>query len=352
MYPINVKYGYQRGYILKILKNLNFLKCFAISCYKYTTFFVRVIPTDNCNLDCDYCYQKNNDASNMSWDLFGQVFDKAISLNVGLINFLGGEPMLWEHLYDAILLCSKHNILTDMTTNGTMLNDATIQRLGSSGLDYLNISVDTKNNYSVTRKNTLFNKSLVNTLKSAEKKYGMKLRMNAVIYNNNFEDIKLLLELSRKSKIPLSLGFIVPDINTTVNKEIYFSEKDFSLLKEIVDYILKKKKEKYPIIDTDSYFTDVFGFIKHESFWNCNYPTKFGWINVTANGAIRSCTKKMDETGIDFLSLTPDRIATLKKQLEASVKDCNPYCYSNCAYDSAYYKKNMGAFIIDKIKKF
>jgi len=288
----------------------------------------------------------------MSWDLFSEVLEKAISLNLGFISFLGGEPMLWEHLYDAIGLCSKHNILTDMTTNGTMLNDETIQRLGSSGLDYLNISVDTKDNYSVSRKNALFDNSVVEALKSAEKTYDVKLRMNAVIYNNNFEDLKLLMELSNRIKIPISLGFIVPDIKDAGSKEIYFAEEDAGLLEEIVDYILKKKKEKYPIIDPDPYFTNILRFLKHENFWKCNYPTRYGWINVTSNGAIRSCTKKMDEIGIDFLSLTPERIETLRKTLKASVKDCNPYCYSNCAYDSAYYKKNKAAFLIDKLKKF
>ena len=288
----------------------------------------------------------------MTWDMFKQILDKAVSLNVGLISFLGGEPMIWEHLYDAIRLCTKHHILTDITTNGTMLNNETIHKLGNSGLDYLNVSVDTKDNYFVSKKNTLFNKALMNTLKSSEKIYGMKLRMNSVIANNNFEDIKLLMELSKGSDVPLSLGFIVPDVNDTGDKDIYFTENDTGLLDEITGYIVMKKKEKYPIIDPDSYFSNVFRFINHESFWHCNYPTRFGWINVTATGAIRSCTKKMDETGIPFLSLTPKSIGALKKTLEASVKGCNPYCYSNCAYDSAYYKKNKAVFVIDKIKMF
>ena len=334
---------------MKTLKYLNFLENFTFSCFGYTSLFVRIIPTDNCNLNCSYCYQRKNDVPNMSKDLFIRVLDKAINLKVGLISFLGGEPMLWEDLFDAVELCSKHNILTDMTTNGTMLNDVTIQKLGSSGLDFLNISVDTKDNYSVSGKNILFDEDIMRTLKSTEKEYGMKLRMNSVIYNNNFEDIKLLLALSKENNVPLSLGFIVPDMKNNGNKEIYFSEKDTEILKEIVDYILKKKKEKYPIIDPDSYFTNVFRFIKNENFWECNYPTKYGWINVTANGMIRSCTKKMDETSFDFLSLTPEKIEVMKKYFETLVKDCNSYCYSNCAYDSSFYKNNKATFILDNI---
>jgi len=288
----------------------------------------------------------------MSWELFNQVFDKAVELKVGFMSFLGGEPMIWQHIYDAIALCSKKNITTDMTTNGTLLNEKTIEKLGKVGLDYLNVSVDTQDNYSVSKKNTLFDDDLVKTLKSAEKTYGMKLRMNGVIYNNNLKDVKLLLELSKQKKIPLSLGFVVPDVKDVDDKEIYFSQQDSDLLKEIVTYILNKKKEKYPVIDPNSYFNNVFKFLEQKSFWQCNYPTRFGWINVTASGAIRSCTKKMDETTFEFISLTPEKIKLLKQTLAETVKECNPYCYSNCAYDSAYYKRNKLAFIKDKLSKF
>jgi len=58
----------------------------------------------------------------------------------------------------------------------------------------------------------------------------------------------------------------------------------------------------------------------------------------------------MDETGIDFLSITPEKIEALKKSLETSIEDCNRYCYSNCAYDSSFYRNNKVAFITDNIK--
>ncbi|MCL2045441.1 MAG: hypothetical protein FWG88_03545 [Oscillospiraceae bacterium] len=259
--------------------------------------------------------------------------------------------MLWEHLYDAITLCSKHRILTDITTNGTLLNEETISKLGSAGLNCLNVSVDTRDNFSISNKNVLFDENIMQLLKSAEMKYGMKLRMNSVISNNNFDDIKLLLELSNESKTPLSLGFVVPDMNIVDNKDIYFSEKDHELLGKLISYILAKKKDGYPIIDPDSYFENVYRFIRNESFWKCNYPTKYGWINVIANGAIRSCTKKMDDTGIEFLSLTSKSIKSYKRSLENPIEKCNPYCYSNCAYDSAYYKKNKIAFVLDNFSK-
>ena len=54
----------------------------------------------------------------------------------------------------------------------------------------------------------------------------MKVRMKGVIFKNNFEDIKLLLELSRESRTSLSLGFVVPDVNVTDNGELFLSHVD------------------------------------------------------------------------------------------------------------------------------
>ena len=217
---------------------------------------------------------------------------------------------------------------------------------------YLNISADTRDRFSVSKKNSLFNPGVVEALRLARKNHGMKFRMNSVVCKNNFEDVKVMMDFAKTEKIPLSLCFVVPDLNGVEKNEIHFTENDGELLREMVDYILRKKREGCPVIDPDSYFTNVFRFVRRERFWQCNYPTRFGWINVTANGAVRNCTKKMDETGFDFLSLTPEKIKALKKTLAESVEKCNPFCYSNCAYDSAFYKKHTAAFVANKIKNF
>ncbi|MCL1906728.1 MAG: radical SAM protein [Propionibacteriaceae bacterium] len=336
---------------MKALKYANLFRNYALSSIAWSTLMVRIIPTDSCNLNCRYCYQKTNDSPVMTWDTFTQVLAKARKLHVGLLSFLGGEPLLWEHLDDAITLATRHHILTDITTNGVLLNERTIERMAQAGLDCINVSVDTRSDFSMSRKNTLFNPELMAQLKSAEKRFGMKVRMNAVITRKNFSDIKELLELSHDTKTPISLGFVVPELGSADDGDIYFGEEDDDLLHNIVDYILAKKHDKYPVIDPDSYFADVFRFVNHEKFWSCNYPTRFGWFNVTPGGTIRSCTKKMDDTGVEFTSLTSTQIADMKESFASSISGCNHLCYSNCAYDSAFYKKHKISFLINNFSR-
>jgi len=313
-----------------------------------------MIPTDRCNLNCGYCWQKRNDPREMSISEFNAYLAKAKKLGVGIITFLGGEPMIWLGLYDAISSCTRANVLTDLTTNGTLLNAATIEQLGQAGLDYLNISVDGIEPTAVSSKNSIVRGDTLSLLKQARRKHGMHFRINSVIYKNNFEQVKAMIEFARQHNVQISLGYVVPPFEGGHSSDdgIYFGLKDEKLLKEIVDYIIAKRRQGYPIIDPEEYFTGIFRFLRREKFWDCNYPKRYGWVNVTPSGKVRSCTKKMDELDYDFLDLDGARLKSLREVLAGKVAKCNPHCYSNCAFDSHFYTHNKLAFlkkIIDRM---
>jgi MoaA/NifB/PqqE/SkfB family radical SAM enzyme len=331
--------GKMNSLFVKAAKFKNLAGAYLSSHMHSTPAFVRMIPTDKCNLNCKYCWQKADQSHEMSMDEFSRYLERAAGLKVGLITFLGGEPMLWNPLYDAIALCSRKRILTDLTTNGTLLNNKSIEALGRSGLDYLNISVDGFEPDAVSSKNSVIRKNLVDSLKKARKKYRMHFRINSVIYNNNFETVKALIAFAGENNVQISLGFVVPPVDGNERSEggIYFGKTDRALLRAIVDYIIDKKKRGYPIIDPDSYFENIFRFLDREKFWDCNYPTRYGWVNVTPNGKIRTCTKKMDELDINFEDLDIYKLKDLRAVLKEKVQECNIDCYSNCAYDSYFY---------------
>lgn len=343
----------------KIAKFGNLYRAYVKSYFSTSVPFVRIIPTDMCNLRCGYCWQRKEHGYEMTPDEFNAYLAKAKTLNVGLMTFLGGEPMTWPGLYEAIDACRKAHVLTDVTTNGTLLNKETVNRLGRSGLDYLNISVDGIKPTEVTSKNAIVRTDILEQLKKARKKYKMHFRINSVIYKNNFEQIRSLIEFAREYNVQISLGYIVPPLKPehVVDPGIYFNQEDGELIHQIVDYIISKKKQGYPIIDPEQYFTGIFRYIKHESFWACNYPTRYGWINVTPDGFVRSCTKKMDSLEYSFLELDSAKIIEIRQLLAQKVQECNVHCYSNCAFDSYFYTHNKKAFfqkvlrrLVDNVK--
>lgn len=278
----------------------------------------------------------------MRLDEFEGYLEKADSLGVGLINFLGGEPMLWQGIYDAISACTGKHIITNMTTNGTLLDQESVLRLAQAGLDYLNISMDGMGISSVSKKNNLGRRELMGALNGANKRYGMRSRLNAVIYKDNFDEIKRLIEFSRVNNIQLSIGYAVPPLIKVdaLQNDIYFTLDDRHRLEYIIDYILEKKHAGYPIVDPDSYFQNIFRFLRRERFWDCNYPSRNGWINIAPDGRIRSCNKKMDALQFRFLDLDREAIGLLRQEMKQGLNQCNLDCYSNCAYDYSYYARN------------
>jgi MoaA/NifB/PqqE/SkfB family radical SAM enzyme len=310
---------------------------------RYTPLFVRFIPTDRCNLDCAYCFQKSADDFEMSWDDFERRLARADSLGAGVVSFLGGEPLLWPHIADAVTACTKRRLFTDLTTNGTLLDDDRIERLGEAGLDYLNISADVIRPDRVTRKCSVLAERRMAKLLEVQQRCGMKVRVNAVLYKDNSRDIFDLIDYTRQHDVPISVGFVVPEFEQAraQNPEIYFTAEDAEFLGEIADRLIGLKNRGYKIIDTRQYFRGVQRYLRGERFWSCNYQKRFGWINITPRGRIRSCTKKMDELDMDFLDLDYRRIKALRRRFRDDIRACNVTCYSNCAFNSAHYARNL-----------
>ena len=338
--------------IIKTGKVLNLVKANICCSLLSTPAFIRIIPTDNCNMNCKYCRQKDNAPFMMSYSNFKSYLKKARKMQVGLITFLGGEPLMWEHVYQAIADCTRHLIPSDLTTNGSYLNEETIEKLGKAGLDYLNISVDGIRPNRVSGKNYIFRNNLTELLKKAQKKYKMDVRLNTVIYNNNLDDIRELLEYTKENGFRISLGYAMPPLNgEDAANPMYFRKEDRELLKKIISYIIVKKREGYPIIDPEEYFLNIFRFLNRESFWQCNYQTKYGWLNIAPNGQIRSCTKKQDDLHNHFSSLKLKQLVALRRKFAENISSCNSDCYSNCAYDAYYYRKHKGEMIKKLLKK-
>ena len=296
-----------------------------------------------CNLNCSYCFQKSSDEYEMRWADFERYLEKADTMGTGVVSFLGGEPLLWRPIADAVGACTRRRFFTDLTTNGTLLDDDMIDSLGAAGLDYLNVSADVIKPDRVTKKCSVSEERRLRKLLEVQRQYGMKVRVNAVLYKDNSQDIFDLVEFTHLHDVPISIGFVVPEFEEAraETPEIYFTGEDAEFLADFSDKIIRLKKRGYKIIDTRQYFRGVQSYLRGERFWKCNYQRRFGWINVTPRGNIRSCTKKMDELDIDFMDLDPDRIRGLRRKFSEDIDTCNVTCYSNCAFNSAHYARNL-----------
>ena len=104
--------------------------------------------TEQCNMDCTYCIREKRSRS-MSEETLKAACDLAFSRgNSAGICFFGGEPLLERDLIEKTLdYCAERSAETGkpffckMTTNGTLLDEAFIQRAKKSGMS-IGVSFD------------------------------------------------------------------------------------------------------------------------------------------------------------------------------------------------------------------
>jgi len=91
-----------------------------------------ISPTMICNLKCFGCYAwqytKKND---LPFDVCNRIIDEANAMGMYFFVITGGEPFMWEHLYDFL---EKHNdSFFQIYTNGQMIDDEVAEKLAKLG---------------------------------------------------------------------------------------------------------------------------------------------------------------------------------------------------------------------------
>lgn len=90
-----------------------------------------IVLTEKCNLNCVYCYEKNERLNKISFEKVKSFLDKYLNLsNIKLFNieFFGGEPFLefdlLKSIYEYVIKnYSNKNICFYATTNGTLVHE-------------------------------------------------------------------------------------------------------------------------------------------------------------------------------------------------------------------------------------
>lgn len=194
--------------------------------------------TRACNLKCIHCL--NNSGIKQKDELTKEDLLKLIknfsSHGVQEIRFTGGEPLLFNGIYDLIRFATKEGICTSLGTNGTLITKEVAKKLKESGLKKVVVSIDgNKKTHDKIRGKKNYQKAM-NGLKYLQKN-GINVRVNSVIMKSNMDDvIKLAKKMSRK-KITI---FIRRFISSGRGKEL----EDNMLNKNDYDYVRNKLQKE------------------------------------------------------------------------------------------------------------
>ena len=102
--------------------------------------------TDRCNLSCTHCYNRSGPGCQTEGELstaeaLGLIDDLA-EMNIPLILFTGGEPLMREDIWELAQYTRKKGIKMALSTNGTLITAEVALRIRESGIEYAGISLD------------------------------------------------------------------------------------------------------------------------------------------------------------------------------------------------------------------
>jgi MoaA/NifB/PqqE/SkfB family radical SAM enzyme len=109
----------------------------------YKPLYVKIKLTWRCNLRCQMCnYWRQERHNALSPELLRTTVDELAELGCGKIHLSGGEPLLREDLFELIEYMVAKGMRVNLTTNGTLLTREKAERLATSGVKSISVSID------------------------------------------------------------------------------------------------------------------------------------------------------------------------------------------------------------------
>jgi len=97
-----------------------------------------------CNLSCSHCLSSSGKpaADEMTTAEALDLVEQLHAAKVFQINFGGGEPFMRPDFEEILAACHARGIMTCISTNGTLLDEARVERLSASRLVAIQVSMD------------------------------------------------------------------------------------------------------------------------------------------------------------------------------------------------------------------
>jgi radical SAM protein with 4Fe4S-binding SPASM domain len=101
--------------------------------------------TRTCNLRCVHCYSDSHAQKypgELTHEEGKRVIDDLVAFKVPALLFSGGEPLVRPDLLELMEYAATSGLRVTLSTNGTLIDEPTAQRLHDIGLTYVGISLD------------------------------------------------------------------------------------------------------------------------------------------------------------------------------------------------------------------
>ncbi|MGM0602028.1 MAG: GTP 3',8-cyclase MoaA [Bacillota bacterium] len=283
--------------------------------------YLRISVTDRCNLRCIYCMPEDGiddkgHSQILSYEDIIKIVRTGVELGIKKVRITGGEPLVRKGLDSLIYALSELGLEEiTMTTNGVLLAKLG-ERLKKSGLDRVNISLDTlnKENYEKITRRDHFD-DVKAGIEAALNLDLSPVKINVVVIKGfNDNEIDDFVELSRIKNLHIRFIEYMP-LGLDISEEKFYSSE------KIKEYISKKYNlysaeiegsgpAKYYKVEGAKGSIGFISAISNNFCANCNR------LRLTADGKIKPCLGNNIEVKIADRMSEDDIVNAYKKAVE------------------------------------
>ena len=95
--------------------------------------YLKVHLTDECNLNCIYCYlDKENKRNDLSLNQYKVIIKYMAEVGIKKIKFTGGEPTLYPYLNELIYFCKNDCGINDISNIQLMCRNCNLRKSSNS----------------------------------------------------------------------------------------------------------------------------------------------------------------------------------------------------------------------------
>jgi len=155
--------------------------------------------TSRCNLACLHCYSSSESDdcnSELTTAEAKQLLSQLSEVNCPVVLFSGGEPLLREDLFELLAEAKRLRLRTVISTNGTLIDSDTANKLAERGVGYVGISIDGQERFhDEFRKSKGSFKSAVAGVENC-RKAGLKTGLRFTITKQNAGQIPAVFDIA------------------------------------------------------------------------------------------------------------------------------------------------------------
>lgn len=351
-----IDYLENNGFINNIFNKNNFNDNLKIP----TTIIINI--TENCNINCLYCYQnnfhsKNSVISKNTVKFVLKYVNKIIDLGQKefYIYFFGGEPLIFKEkivyikrLLDEVALKKSVSIKYGLGSNSILLSENFLNEFESLNID-TTLTLDNDHNFMRPCKYTKnTHRIIIENLSKANKKENINIHIGYNTHKNNLKEFDKFLYLLK--------SYGLNNVNVSIDYIDNYKFNSFHNDLSIGDFLRWKSSVGLELLINNGFYIYDSPFYSSSNL--CNAHDKYS-IKFFSDGSVGPCNYTSYNDRIK--NPTIENILNLKKELYDIGKSskehfgcincsdygicrgliyCNNYkCSTNNAYDFNYYIK-------------